>query len=115
MENKKDILEYISGYCSSFWTKEEHMANDHYFAQTKYARFKDRSEKVSKMYDRMTTNDPKVLELLENGYTEFRQNVIERIYNEHYSEIEFNRCPKCKGVARTPKAKQCRYCRHDWH
>lgn len=26
-----------------------------------------------------------------------------------------NRCPKCSKIARTPKAKQCPWCFHDWH
>jgi hypothetical protein len=26
-----------------------------------------------------------------------------------------NRCPKCFKVTRTPRAKQCRWCYHDWH
>jgi uncharacterized C2H2 Zn-finger protein len=26
-----------------------------------------------------------------------------------------NRCPRCGEVAKTPKAKQCRFCKHDWH
>jgi hypothetical protein len=26
-----------------------------------------------------------------------------------------NCCPKCDALAKTPKARQCRYCFHDWH
>jgi ribosomal protein L40E len=25
-----------------------------------------------------------------------------------------NLCPKCNGIARTPEAKQCRYCKYTW-
>jgi hypothetical protein len=37
-----------------------------------------------------------------------------RIYEKHKNEI-INLCPKCQKLARTPKAKQCRHCGHDWH
>ena len=113
METKKDILEYISRYCSEYYTELERKADDHHLAQTKLLRYKDRDGHLGEKYNQMTSTDPQVLELLKDGYSEFRKRVIERIYNEQLSKL--NRCPKCNGLARTPRARQCRYCWHDWH
>lgn len=52
---------------------------------------------------------------LMNYIIKFRKRVVTRIYNENINELDLNRCPKCNGIARTPKARQCRYCKHDWH
>ncbi len=39
--------------------------------------------------------------------------IATRILKKHPEVI--NNCPKCKRLARTPKAKQCRYCFHSWY
>jgi len=41
---------------------------------------------------------------------------LSKLLLDKYSDkIIWNNCPNCKKLARTPKAKQCRYCNHDWH
>jgi len=40
--------------------------------------------------------------------------IADRIGHEH-SQVLFNHCPKCGKLARTPFARQCRYCNYDWH
>lgn len=37
------------------------------------------------------------------------------LWEKYKDKIDLNNCPKCGKTARTPKAKQCRFCRHDWH
>jgi hypothetical protein len=59
------------------------------------------------------TKDKEILELLEDGIDEFRRKTAERILK--HEKIEFNNCPKCNKLTRTPKAKQCRFCGYDWH
>lgn len=39
----------------------------------------------------------------------------ERLLREHYDSILINRCPRCSRIAETPLARQCAWCRHDWH
>jgi hypothetical protein len=48
-------------------------------------------------------------------FSNFDKDVAEYILKKYPQEIYFNNCPKCKGLARTPSAKQCRFCGHDWH
>ena len=41
--------------------------------------------------------------------------IAARVERHHGGEIHFHVCPKCGGLCRTPKAKQCFHCHHDWH
>ena len=61
------------------------------------------------------STDPEVLQLVSSGGEAFFENTAARIQRDHGSEIYLNRCPRCGQVTVTPRSKQCRYCRHDWH
>ena len=113
---EKELADYISIYCHEFYNEKERKANDHYFGRLKYGHLPgDAPEPFRKLKERMITDDPEVIQLLESGYAQFMQNTAERIYRDHKSELKLNLCPKCHQIARTPKAKQCRFCGHDWH
>jgi hypothetical protein len=48
--------------------------------------------------------------------TSFSTRAYERILIAFQTgELIVNRCPCCGRVARTPRAKQCVWCPHDWH
>ena len=61
------------------------------------------------------SQDPEVLRLLENGAEQFYLAVAQRILRERADEVFLNYCPRCRGLARTPQAKQCRHCFFSWH
>lgn len=115
MESKEDIIKYISIYCTAFYNELEKKAMRHHLAQAKFLPYKDRVKMLAIAYERDNSNDPEVLELLKNGIQEFHKKAAERVFNEHFNELTLNTCPKCGGIARTPTAKQCRYCKYDWH
>lgn len=114
MNQHKDTLRYIAQYCTEFMTPKEKAASNHYIAQVKFLKYKDRSKSASDAYSNMASDDPEVIELLKDGYDKFQDRFAQRIYDEHLNELNINRCPKCNGVTRTPQAKQCRYCGHSW-
>jgi rubrerythrin len=55
-----------------------------------------------------------VSEALKMGDSAFMRKIRKRILMEHSDQIEVNRCPKCDRIPRTPKAKQCPWCKHSW-
>ena len=61
------------------------------------------------------TEDKETLDLLNNGYQDFKRKSAEKILREQRDKVFINNCPNCNRLARTPTAKQCRYCGHDWH
>ncbi|GAB5525153.1 MAG: hypothetical protein Roseis2KO_30250 [Roseivirga sp.] len=112
----QELINYINLYCSQFYNELERKASSHYIASAKLEGFSQTN--VSRLRDglrRMQTKDESVLKLLEDGYATFARNTAARIYKDHRKELNLNYCPECKGLARTPKARQCRYCGHDWH
>jgi hypothetical protein len=62
-----------------------------------------------------TAQSAEVRELAALGNEEFRRRVVERVLREHSGEVVLNHCPKCGGLCRTPRARQCWRCGHDWH
>lgn len=58
---------------------------------------------------------PRINELLREGDEAFEQRVVQRIMTEAPEKVYLNYCPKCGELARTPKARQCRYCTYQWH
>jgi hypothetical protein len=55
------------------------------------------------------------LALCEDGTPAVREQIAQKIYDEQGGEALLNKCPCCHRLARTAKAKQCRYCGHAWH
>ena len=58
-------------------------------------------------------NDPDVIAALTQGEDAFRVAVRDRVLRDYPQAVA--RCPECKRVLRTPRAKQCRWCLHAWH
>ena len=58
---------------------------------------------------------PEASAVMNDGYEQFARRVRDRILREHRDRVVLNICPKCGGLAKTPRAQQCRWCFHDWH
>jgi hypothetical protein len=68
-----------------------------------------------RIHSRWLSNDPEVLRLAGDGFDAFVERTGERIFQENGDKVFLNCCPSCGKLARTPTAKQCRYCGCDWH
>ena len=112
-------IDYILSYYSRFMTLNEAAATKHHITSYKFRQTLSNDtdgEKASFLQQReWLSNNKDVLNLLEGGYENFRSKTAERIFNENSDKIYFNKCPKCDRLARTPQAKQCRYCGYTWH
>lgn len=56
-----------------------------------------------------------LLKMFEDGYEGFAIKTAKRIKEESSREYKLNNCPNCNFLTRTPYAKQCRKCSHNWH
>ena len=120
MELTPEAAQYVIGFYGSLMTDVERRAQQHLSSTTKatlgrsdVAAQKDAQR--SRIHSKFLSEDPNVLRLTADGYEAFAQRTAARILRECGAEVRFNRCPRCGGLARTPTAKQCRHCRHDWH
>jgi hypothetical protein len=113
---------YVVRYYDHVMTTQQRRASTHLAATTKATHgrsdeavqkelLKDSSHRLRSLF----SNDPDVLQLAKGGIDAFVMRTAQTILDEHADEIIFNCCPKCGAVAKTPKARQCRFCRYDWH
>ena len=113
---------YVFRYYAHFMTKKEHLAHRHLVGTAKAMRGltdvasqTEARKNASPVYRDMLFNDPDVLGLTSEGLDAFVERVAQRILGDHRDEVGFNNCPQCGALARTPKARQCRFCGFDWH
>jgi hypothetical protein len=107
--------DYIIAYYSNLLTLHEQKALRHHRSTLKLDGAKDVS--LTRMYLKTgwLSDDPLILNYLSEGYIQFILKCSERILKDNPDEVYFNYCPTCKKLARTPEAKQCRFCGYDWH
>lgn len=109
----KETIYYIITYFGNLMTHNEKLALRHQILTYKTSN-NPQLKKV--LIDKgLFNNDSKVTGLLQNGPDEFELNVAQRILTETPEKVFFNNCLQCNKLARTPYAKQCRYCGYSWH
>jgi hypothetical protein len=112
---------YVFRYYSHLMNEQERAANRHQTGTIKatHGRSDAAAQAEAKSGARhlraMLSNEPQVLDLASDGFQAFLVRTAERIIGDHLDKIALNCCPKCGRLARTPTARQCRFCRHDWH
>ncbi len=113
---EKETAEYIINYFSELLTTEERFAIRHTHHSIKEEDSLD-NPRIRNIYLKhgWITEDQKVLQLLLNGYDNFQIQTAKRILEQNPDKVFFNNCPQCGKLARTPLAKQCRFCGHNWH
>lgn len=108
-----ELTDYIIQHYSHLMTYNEKQAhlNIIYLQKTK----ENDSMRNSITQSGWIIRKPEYDDLLAEGYDVFFENVAKRILSENEAELILNLCPKCQKLARTPLAKQCRFCFHSWH
>jgi hypothetical protein len=107
-----ELIDYIYWYCNRFQTPSEKLAVKTFMHDKPGI-----SETERKMCIRQgwISDEADVKKIIEGGFESFKEQVAIRILKEHQNELGLNFCPICFKIARTPFAKQCRFCLHDWH
>jgi hypothetical protein len=112
---------YVVRYYCQLMTTPELVAHRHLLGKAKATRGRTdavaqrEAEKSSDIARELLSNDPKIVQLASEGLDAFMVRTAQRILDEHSGEVAFNYCPRCGALDKTPKARQCRACRHDWH
>ncbi|SMO43193.1 hypothetical protein SAMN06265171_101764 [Chryseobacterium rhizoplanae] len=109
----QETTDYIINYFGNLMTKNEKLALKHQMSSFK-SNENPQFRKI--MIDKgWISSNPEITNLLENSYEVFKQNIVTRVMTETPEKVFFNNCPKCDKLARTPHAKQCRFCGYSWH
>jgi hypothetical protein len=107
-----ELIDYIYYYCDHFQTRAEALA-----VKTFRHDRPGLTGNAREMYKKMEwiSDEPEVQKLIGKGFEKFKQDLVIRIFEDHKEELDLNLCPECFKIARTPLAKQCRFCFHKWH
>ena len=118
MENEKlypELLDYVFDYCGRYFWKDEIKAHRHLHALAKSNNGVNTMMYKVFMKEENGMKNKVIMDLISGGFAAFKIKVATRIYNEYQDKLELNICPQCGKITRTPWAKQCRFCFHDWH
>jgi hypothetical protein len=113
---------YVINYFGGFMTKAEWLAHRTFMMEFK-AQHGYSTELLEEAdrgltdagYEPLRTSDPEALSLMSDGVEVFLRRVRDRILREHQDRVVLNYCPKCGGLAKTPRAQQCQWCFYVWH
>lgn len=83
--------------------------------KSKLMREERQREVLAEIQDALPLDDPYVASELRDGIVAFHERVLDRIWAEHQSEFDIARCTECDSILKSPLAKQCLWCGHDWH
>ena len=103
MELNPQVAYYVVHFHAQLMTDTERKAHSQLIATAKALDCSDE------------TGLREALSLANEGYQQFQLTTAARILRDSADKVFFNCCPLCGELARTPSAKQCRYCGHDWH
>jgi len=107
-----ELTDYIYQYCDNFKTPDERLAGKTILYKTEITNARMKAFLIGKGWYSDAEN---IKEMMAEGYGHFKKKVAERIFFTHQKELNLNLCPKCSKITRTPWAKQCRFCFHNWH
>lgn len=108
----KETASYIRNYFGNLMTDDEKLALKHHMSISKSSNNPEMRNMMMK--NGWINSESRIINFLKDGYEEFELNVVKRIMAETPEKVFFNNCPRCSKLARTPKAKQCRYCGYSW-
>jgi coproporphyrinogen III oxidase-like Fe-S oxidoreductase len=113
-----ELSKYIVNYFTDLLTDKEKLGLKHLKSKYKieHSDNKDNIEQRVQAYKKMgwLTEDKEILDLVRGGEEELDRKIADRILENHRDKVFINNCPSCGRLARTPFARQCRHCGHNW-
>ncbi len=107
---QKELYLYITAYYPDLLTSEERATHGfHTYSQADNYLTRIAIEQI------LAKVDKAVIERnLSEGIDKFEQKILSKL-SDKLKHLFINRCPQCGKIARTNKAKQCKFCGNDWH
>jgi hypothetical protein len=114
-DDEAELTRYVWDYYQSLMTDFERRVGTAIIGRTKAAA--STSPDVARMLNERwgQVGDSEIDAALAEGAEAFRRRVCRSVLSERGRDLFVNRCPRCNRVVRTPHARQCFWCGHDWH
>src|SRR5688572_1232 len=113
IELSPELIDYIFKYCGKYFWEKELKAHWNLRALIQSEGSNIAMYKVLQ-HNEFISADPEILDLIKDGFEVYKIRVATRIFKQYKEELDLNLCPKCGKIARTPRAKQCRFCFYSW-
>ena len=112
----EETAHYLINYFPQLMTTAEKLLWKHIIATDKLAsvtrdEFRQHVQRWMEEHRLLVHDEAQLID----GVDTFYLTTARRIYQEHGGEQLLNNCPRCDRLARTPLARQCRHCGHNWH
>jgi hypothetical protein len=107
------LTDYVWAHCRTYMTDFERKSGNAVVIRRQAAMTQSEQMRRTILERWGGFDNPDVVAALSEGEEAFRIAVRDRLLREHPEIV--TRCPKCHRVVRTPHARQCRWCFHDWH
>lgn len=112
-DDAEELRRYLIGHAHLFMTDFESWS---YNLAAKRAKAQHSDWLEQKLPGRLAEETEEVRQASLAGYTTIQQAFLERMEHEVQKRtVVINRCPACQRIIRTPLARQCLWCGHDWH
>jgi hypothetical protein len=114
-DDRKVLREYLDRYWSHYATPAE---RECYWLGIRCAKAQRSLDPAWREEVRASLEqaDDWMRDALKRGVGPFWDRTRKRVLLEfRQGRLQPNRCPECRRIARTPEARQCRWCGHDWH
>ncbi len=119
-DESQELYKYVSFNRPEFMTSIEHRAEGLAILREKALHSVESPairERLLAEYDAEV--DEQVLQLVGDSLDsvrDFQKRIADRIQAEVANgRLTPNRCPACNRIVKTPQARQCLWCGHDWH
>ena len=114
-DEEEELTRYVLVHHGSLMTKLEHQLIRTIEAEQKAdaAETEAMASMLRSRWGRLS--DDEAARALEAGPRDCRRGIRDRLLRDYAGQIQLNRCPVCHRIVRTPQAKQCLWCGHDWH
>jgi hypothetical protein len=97
---EEHLTKYVIDYDGRLMTRAEWLAYRAFLAEGKI-----QHGYSPELLKDLRTGDPEAMSLMSQGVEQFRLQVRERILRDHQDKVFLNYCPRCGGLAKTPKAR----------
>lgn len=114
------LANYVIRHYAYLMTKSERRAYHHLMGTMKATggRSDVRAQEETRdntSFQGWLSKEQEILQLAGDGMEAFVEQTAARILTQHGETCFLNYCPRCRELARSPRARQCRFCGLDWH
>jgi hypothetical protein len=114
-DESAELFRYVWSHCYHLLTESEQKIDTALLVRAKIAAARNERLTEKLLTPRAFFGDPEVEAAVAEGYEGFRERTYQRLLADAEVQRLIKRCPQCRRIVATPRARQCLWCHYDWH